>query len=1473
VGVIVNAVSGYDLGYVWTNQGAQGQPEATAGGYYINAAQAGEPPGLWWGPGAEAFGFEPGQVVDRTPYEQVYRQIDPRTGEKLGRSQGNYAKFADHLARLKAAEPHATGERLLQLEREAAKATKQAAAYTDMTASFSKSMSVLHASIRENGRRARLAGDEAGAAYWDEAEARYQAALQAANRAGLEYVQRWAGMTRTGHHAAKVGGQEQGRFEEALITVSSWLQGTSRDGDPQDHIHNQIARLVKTVKDGEHRALDTVSLRQVLGTIQAVIATHAECGLTQEFGVEWIPRTDGKGNEIEGITQAQMDAFSSRTESITRELPNAAAAWARKYGREPNRRELLYIRQEVTLATRAHKQEGAIDWDAKCAAWGAKWDRQFSGDLGSVAASVSNLRGAENRGDAKEGDATTYTQVTQADLTRATQRALVLVQGKQSTWTRADLMKQLALVLPVETRRLPPAEAVALLDDLADSALAGAVEQVSCLEAPEWPPVPAYLRRSLDGRSVFTRPGTARYATRVQLSMEERLLADAQRQGAPRMEREEAAQALGADADRLDAELYERAQEARAEITKSGLRLDQSAALYHVLTSPRTAEVIVGPAGSGKTWTLAQAARAWPGRVVGVTPSQAASNVLSSAGVPNVMNFAQFLGHTKEGRGTLGIQAKLAPGTGLILIDEGSMLSEVDMADILSYAARYGHKVIISGDQEQLAAVESGGGMMLLARRLGFVQLAEAVRFKAQWEREASLRLRAGDASVLDEYAGHGRIRGGEPDQVLEEACEMYVANYLAGRDTLLMIHEHERCREASRRIRDDLVHLGLVDDGPTVRLAEGERASVGDLIICRENDHDLEAGERGRTLANGDALRIESIEEGSITVRRMLDCDPETGLRRWTDHAFSYGSYGTADLAYAITGHSAQGRTVTFGIPVITGNENRQWLYVAMTRGTDGNFAFTFTRSSKIADPKAGTRRAPELDRHDRIERAREGLPPLPVEAETNPEARAPIAAIADVHERDSSEESAIETERESLANSDHLAVLHARWEGETKGAETSRYRQLITENTPSEWAGVELSRQATWLWRTLRSAEAAGLDAKQVVQEAFASGSLAGARDLASVIDARIRQRVDGLVPLPQRPWSERVPVVSAPDRQRFITDLAQAMDERKERIGEHAAETAPSWAVRALGPVPDEPLDRLEWERRASSVGAYRELYAYEHPSEPIGPEPTGDSPEKRAAWHEAFAALGPADGVDLRGLPDGSLWHRRSTYAAETAWAPRHVGRELQRIRVSASQADTTAIRSQAEAAVATQRGQAERAGRHAAMARSAQAMERVYREREAELAETMEARQEWECATERTRHLAVAADSELRRRHPGQKLEPLRSAEAVVTEEESAELVLTPGEVEYTTPEWITRLAAERRAVREKLEERQGVRVPSEDPDAQDEGEAWPTWFRRDRDAILQPPRPEMKPSPRVVELANERAAQRAQATAEAEVST
>ena len=128
-------------------------------------------------------------MVEREPYDAVYEQVDPRTGAKLAGPAGSYAKFTDHLARLRAAEPHATAERLIELEREAAQATRQPAVYTDVTVSFSKSISVLHASIRENARRARLAGDERAAAYWAGQEERFQAVLHRANRAALEYAQ------------------------------------------------------------------------------------------------------------------------------------------------------------------------------------------------------------------------------------------------------------------------------------------------------------------------------------------------------------------------------------------------------------------------------------------------------------------------------------------------------------------------------------------------------------------------------------------------------------------------------------------------------------------------------------------------------------------------------------------------------------------------------------------------------------------------------------------------------------------------------------------------------------------------------------------------------------------------------------------------------------------------------------------------------------------------------------------------------------------------------------------------------------------------------------------------------------------------------------------------------------------------------------------------------------------------------------
>jgi hypothetical protein len=131
---------------------------------------------------------------------------------------------------------------------------------------------------------------------------------------------------------------------------------------------------------------------------------------------------------------------------------------------------------------------------------------------------------------------------------------------------------------------------------------------------------------------------------------------------------------------------------------------------------------------------------------------------------------------------------------------------------------------------------------------------------------------------VLADYDEHGRIHAGDLEQTMDAAAAAYVALATSGTDTLLMAAGHALRRELNRRIRDDLVALGLVQARPAVTIADGAQASPGDLIICTRNDHATEAGEAGRTLANGDLLRVEDITRDDLLVRRALDADRVPG-------------------------------------------------------------------------------------------------------------------------------------------------------------------------------------------------------------------------------------------------------------------------------------------------------------------------------------------------------------------------------------------------------------------------------------------------------------------------------------------------------------------------------------------------------------------------------------------------------------------
>jgi hypothetical protein len=215
-----------------------------------------------------------------------------------------------------------------------------------------------------------------------------------------------------------------------------------------------------------------------------------------------------------------------------------------------------------------------------------------------------------------------------------------------------------------------------------------------------------------------------------------------------------------------------------------------------------------------------------------------------------------------------------------------------------------------------------------------------------------------------------------------------------------------------------------------------------------------------------------------------------------------------------------------------------------------------------------------------------------------------------------------------------------------------------------------------------------------------------------------------------------------------------------------------------------------------------------------------------------------------------MTDGLLLCLRDTYPVETAWAPPWVGDELRQARIAARDAHLAALRAAAEASAAGHRGERREARRQQELAASYQAMHDAYRQRETALAVAMDDRTGWEHTTRHQRQLAVAADAELRRRHPTQPWPPLRSAEpdlgtGASTQDPTA------------TARLINDLAARHREFAAKLADRQSIKIPAEDPDYEGTP-AFPAWTAAPKDAILQPPKPEITPSPRVLERVAER---------------
>ncbi len=206
------------------------------------------------------------------------------------------------------------------------------------------------------------------------------------NAAALDYLQREAGQTRAGYHPG-------GRWEDAREwVIASFRQHTSRDGDPQLHVHNLILHKVRRETDGAWRALDSMSLYRHRPAASAIAALVTENALTRRYGVRWVPRRDGHGREIAGVHQVLMDAFSSRRQSIAPLTARLAQEYEAQFGRAPDARALASLRQWANHATRRVKDAGPLELAALVRQWAAHARASEAGALEPIAPKVMGTR-------------------------------------------------------------------------------------------------------------------------------------------------------------------------------------------------------------------------------------------------------------------------------------------------------------------------------------------------------------------------------------------------------------------------------------------------------------------------------------------------------------------------------------------------------------------------------------------------------------------------------------------------------------------------------------------------------------------------------------------------------------------------------------------------------------------------------------------------------------------------------------------------------------------------------------------------------------------------------------------------------------------------------------------------------------------------------------------------------------------------
>jgi conjugative relaxase-like TrwC/TraI family protein len=856
-------------------------------------AGVGEAPGRWHGRGLEQLGLAAGAVVSERELEALFgRGLHPTTGDRLGR-----AWRADGV----------TG--------------------FDLTFSAPKSVSALWA-----------LGDRATAA---EAMAAHRTAV----RAGLAYLDTHAALSRRG-----TDGTEQ--IGSAGLVAAVFDHRSSRAGDPQLHSHALVLNKVQC-SDGRWRTIDATELFHHKKSAGMIYQAALRNEMHQRLGVQFLDVNENGQADIAGVPDELLKVWSKRTAKIDAEAGLKVAEYEKLLGRTLSPSERVGVVKTAVLKTRARKQHAELSalhatWTAEAARAGWSPDRlrravrlqarpapagqepavlptdptgpsSFAQPNRPVAPDANRssprrpagVLPAHDRVLPADGERAAPVQTAGAGVAAA---ALHRAGTRRAVFSRADVAGQVAAVLP--TSGLSAAEVVERVEQLTD--LAVGLDEAVTIGRPSV--------------GVTPRASDARYATVQVLSAEARILelAGHGRRGGYGQVPHTALMPRGRDG-RLDPSQY-----------RAVLQLAAGGDFVSVLTAP---------AGAGKTSTLGAAASAWQDagyRVVGLAPSARAAAELATVTGEPADTLAKWL-HTHHNipAGTpAGARGPAAlDGRTVVIVDEASMASTLDLDPLITAAARVGTKVVLVGDPAQIGVVNGPGGMLAALARAGHgVELDQIHRFSQPWEREASLALRHGQTDALSAYRTAGRLHPCQDgDAALDRVFAHWAEARAEGQDALMLARTRVDVDALNIRARAAALAAGQIT-GP-VTAAGGRDWQAGDVLRTRRNDRRLSVGDGH--VRNGDRFQVlgRGPQDGLLV-------EDLTGRGRTVLPASYLAEH--VEYGWASTIDAAQGATADVGVVLVRPGMDREHLYVAMTRGRHGNHAY-ITPDATVDDDHHG--------------------------------------------------------------------------------------------------------------------------------------------------------------------------------------------------------------------------------------------------------------------------------------------------------------------------------------------------------------------------------------------------------------------------------------------------------------------------------------------------------------------------------------